>query len=157
MAPAVPNDLVDNAYYLLKAGGNRRLADDHLWWSIFSRPIRSRFTRKERVTVCMVSVTRCYQLVPDLTICYQLPTQAMMYLFFLFNAMMYDGLPERVSEPLVTMSFLKFSFFDIGQGLYVNLMVFPPIILVAVLFRKSMPAKKRSNRIDNGVQQVSQV
>lgn len=132
VAPAVPNDLVDNAYYLLKAGGNRRLADDHLWWSIFSRPIRSRFTRKERVTVCM----------------------AMMYLFFLFNAMMYGGLPDRISVPILTASFLKFDFFDIGQGLYVNLMVLPPIVLVAVLFRKSMPAKKRSNRIDNGIQQA---
>ena len=136
MAPAVPNDLVDNAYYLLKAGGNRRLADDHLWWSIFSRPIRSRFTRKERVTVCM----------------------AMMYLFFLINAMMYGGLEERVSNPIVTLfKFLKVSFFDVWQGLYVNLMVFPPIILVAVLFRKSMPAKKRSNRIDNGIQMVSNI
>ena len=89
---------------------------------------------KERVTVCM----------------------AMMYLFFLFNAMMYDGLPDRISNPLLTLAdTLKFDFYDIGQGLYVNLMVFPPIILVAVLFRKSMPAKKRSNRIDNGIQQAS--
>ena len=46
------------------------------------------------------------------------------------------------------------SFFDIKHGLYVNLMVFPPIILVAVLFRKSMPAKKRSNRVDNGIELV---
>ena len=37
---------------------------------------------KERVTVCM----------------------AMMYLFFLFNAMMYDGLPDRISNPLLTLA-----------------------------------------------------
>ena len=37
---ALSPDLVDDYYYLLKAGGTRRLADDHLWWSVFSRPIR---------------------------------------------------------------------------------------------------------------------
>ena len=37
--------------FLLKAGKSRVLTDDHLWWSIFTRPFRSRFNRKERVSV----------------------------------------------------------------------------------------------------------
>ena len=28
--------------YLVKSAGTNALADDHMWWSIFSRPIRSR-------------------------------------------------------------------------------------------------------------------
>ena len=31
--------------YLIKAGRARALSDDHVWWSIFTRPIRSRFSR----------------------------------------------------------------------------------------------------------------
>jgi hypothetical protein len=27
----------EDTYYLLKAGGSRKLADDHVWWSVFSR------------------------------------------------------------------------------------------------------------------------
>lgn len=33
----------EDAYYLLKSGANRKLADDHIWWSVFSRPFRSRY------------------------------------------------------------------------------------------------------------------
>ena len=40
-------------YYLLKSGGNRNLADNHLWWSVMTRPIRSRFGRAQRVGTCM--------------------------------------------------------------------------------------------------------
>ena len=31
--------------YLIKAGRARALSDDHVWWSIFTRPLRSRFSR----------------------------------------------------------------------------------------------------------------
>ena len=40
--------------YLLKSAINHKFSDDHVWWSVFSRPIRSRFNRKQRITVCMV-------------------------------------------------------------------------------------------------------
>merc|ERR1719367_1125488 len=80
----------------------------------------------------------------------------MMYLFFLFNAISYDRLPARITDALFTsQTFLRWDFFDIGQGLITNFLVFPPIILVAVLFRKSVPAKKRSNRIDNGLKEAA--
>ncbi len=32
----------EDTYYLLKAGAGRKLADDHMWFSIFSRQPRSR-------------------------------------------------------------------------------------------------------------------
>ena len=39
---AVTADSPEDTSYLLKAGGMRKLADDHIWWSVFSRPVRSR-------------------------------------------------------------------------------------------------------------------
>ena len=39
--------------YLFKSAINHKFSDDHVWWSVFSRPLRSRFNRKQRVTVCM--------------------------------------------------------------------------------------------------------
>ena len=32
------------------------LKDDHVWWSVFSRPSRSRFTRTQRVCVSMATL-----------------------------------------------------------------------------------------------------
>ena len=58
------NDTVETDY-LLKAGRSRQLSDDHVWWSIFTRPIRSRFNRKQRVSAAF----------------------AFLYLSFLVNAM----------------------------------------------------------------------
>jgi hypothetical protein len=69
------------------------LVDDHLWWSVFSRPVRSRFTRTQRVSVCM----------------------ATMYLFFLVNAMFYGSTTERqTEEPLFSAGFLKFYLSDVS-------------------------------------------
>ena len=35
------DDVLDSNYRLKSSGGNS-LSDDHLWWSVFSRPLRSR-------------------------------------------------------------------------------------------------------------------
>lgn len=44
---AVTADSPEDTSYLLKAGGMRKLADDHIWWSVFSRPVRSREGREK--------------------------------------------------------------------------------------------------------------
>ena len=36
------DDVLDKNYTLKSSGGNS-LSDDHLWWSVFSRPLRSRY------------------------------------------------------------------------------------------------------------------
>ena len=40
--------------YLIKKEANNQLIDNHLWLSVFYRPVRSRFTRLDRVTLCFV-------------------------------------------------------------------------------------------------------
>ncbi len=110
-APALSPDMVDDYYYLLKAHATRKLTDDHIWWSVFSRPIRlvstrsqmaayytvlhlrSRFTRVQRVCLCM----------------------AMMYLFFLTNAMFYGMTTERLTLSFTNMAFLRFDFTDVRE------------------------------------------
>ena len=39
--------------YLFRTQKMQRLRDGHLWFSVFTRPPRSRYTRVERVTTCM--------------------------------------------------------------------------------------------------------
>ena len=74
---AVPENSSEDPYYLMKAGGMRKFADDHVWFSVFSRPLRSRFTRKQRATVCM----------------------AVMYMTFLCSAMFYEQSDARITDP----------------------------------------------------------
>ncbi|KAK4310436.1 hypothetical protein Pmani_018001 [Petrolisthes manimaculis] len=51
---------------------DKSMADDHLWFSVFLRPPRSRFTRVQRLSSCM----------------------ALLYLSMLVNAMFYQKVPE---------------------------------------------------------------
>jgi hypothetical protein len=71
--PSQSEDEEVDTSYLLKAARSRKLDDSHLWWSVFSRPIRSRFNRKQRVSVAF----------------------AFLYLSFLVNAMYYGVTSER--------------------------------------------------------------
>ena len=40
--------------YLLSKQTKQKLSDDHLWFSIFLRPVQSSFTRLDRLTCCFV-------------------------------------------------------------------------------------------------------
>ena len=42
--------------FLIRQGLFNTLKDDHIFWSIFSRPIRSRFTRTQRTCVSMATL-----------------------------------------------------------------------------------------------------
>jgi polycystin 1L2 len=58
--------------YLFNTAKSQDLRDGHLWFSVFLRPPRSRFTRVQRVSSCM----------------------ALLYLSMLANAMWYGTVPE---------------------------------------------------------------
>ena len=64
-----------------------------LRWSVFSRPIRSRFTRCQRVSACM----------------------ALLYLSFLVNAMFYDGSTPRITDPLFALGVFGFDPVDVNK------------------------------------------
>ena len=116
--------------YLLKAGRSRALSDDHVWWSIFTRPIRSRFNRKQRVSAAF----------------------AMLYLMFLTSAMYYGMSSEHITDAMFKMAFLPMDATDIIIGLISNMIVFPPVILIVLLFKKAKPIKRRTNRADLGLE-----
>ncbi len=90
-----------------------------------------RFSRSQRVTVCM----------------------AMLYLFFLSNAIFYEQSAGRVSNPYFSISVLQFDAESIGVGVISTLVVFPPTLLAILLFKKSRSMFGRENRIDRGLKQ----
>jgi hypothetical protein len=82
--------------YLLLAGGYRKLRDDHLWWSVFSRPLRSRYNRKQRMSVSF----------------------AFLYLSFMANAMYYASTPKQLTDDLFSFIFLPIDMMDVSAAIY---------------------------------------
>lgn len=44
----------ENLKYLISSKTKLNMSDNHLWFSIFNRPVHSSFTRIERITCCFV-------------------------------------------------------------------------------------------------------
>ena len=78
--------------YLFKSGLSHKFKDDHIWWSVFSRPLRSRFTRKQRVTTCMTLVM----------------------LSLMTCGMYYDGSSGLILDPLTSFGPLGFDARDVS-------------------------------------------
>lgn len=103
----------------------KNLADGHLWFSIFMRPPRSRFTRVQRVSCCM----------------------ALLYLSMLVNAMWYQRVPSRPSGSSLEFGPFSLSPEQIGVGFMSNIIVFPVTFLIIICFRKARLRRLRPSRI----------
>ena len=53
--PSSSADAPADKGFLMKTGVFNKLRDDHVFWSVFSRPVRSRFTRVQRTCVSMAT------------------------------------------------------------------------------------------------------
>ncbi|CAG0896667.1 unnamed protein product [Darwinula stevensoni] len=118
--------------YLLSTHSQRNFRDGHLWFSVFLRPPRSRFTRVQRVGCCA----------------------AFLYLSMLVNAMWYGTVPDASPHGLQLGPFVLTPE-QMGVGVMGNLIVFPPSFLIIMLFRKSRPRVLRPSRIDKALDEQS--
>ena len=120
--------------HLFNTSSRRNLSDGHLWFSVFMRPPRSRFTRVQRVSACM----------------------ALLYLSMLVNAMWYGLVPQQPSTGSISFGPFSLSPEQIGVGVMANLIVFPPSFLIVLLFRKSRPRRLHENRVEQAVKKQSE-
>ena len=111
--------------YLLSEQMYRRIADDHLWFSIFSRPISSAFTRVQRCTCCFV----------------------LFLTSMLFNILYYDRTKDTPNDSLsISIGPLLITGEQVLVGVIVELLSFVPSLLLVEFFRRirSPRAKKRA-------------
>ncbi|CAG0918125.1 unnamed protein product [Notodromas monacha] len=128
LLPVAGKEQMSQFAHLFQSTSKKNLQDGHLWFSIFMRPPRSRFTRVQRVSSCV----------------------ALLYLSMLVNAMWY----QRTADD--TASGMKFGPFSIspeqiGVGVMSNLIVFPPSFLIIYLFRNSRRRVLRDSRIEKAI------
>ena len=111
--------------YLLGKQTKDKLRDDHLWFSIFVRPIQSSFTRLDRLTCCFVLLS----------------------ISMVMN-IMYYGMDTSASQSGIQIgTFFNLSVQQISIGVITNLIVFPPSLLLVQLFRKTKSKQPRIKKL----------
>jgi hypothetical protein len=111
--------------YLLEKQAKHKLSDEHLWFSIFARPVQSAFTRLDRVTCCFVLLS----------------------ISMVMNIMYYD-LDKSESNGgagLKIGPYLNITLQQISVGIITSIIVFLPSILLVGLFRRT---KRRHTGIE---------
>ncbi|UYV63030.1 hypothetical protein LAZ67_2002890 [Cordylochernes scorpioides] len=129
LLPVAGKDEATQFSHLFRLTTQKNLSDGHLWFSVFMRPPKSRFTRCQRAASCM----------------------ALLYLSMLVNAMWYGQVPSKPGANAFSIGPLSMSPEQIGVGLMANLIVFPPTFLIITLFRKSRLRTLRPNRITEAI------
>jgi hypothetical protein len=111
--------------YLLSKETKKKLSDEHLWFSVFARPIQSSFTRLDRLTCCFVLLS----------------------ISMLMN-IMYYGMQSNVAsqDGLKIGPYLNFTPEQIGIGLISSIFIFFPSFFLVQLFRHIK--RRRSTRMD---------
>ncbi|XP_064093787.1 uncharacterized protein LOC135206294 [Macrobrachium nipponense] len=130
--PAAGDEEKRQFQHLFNTTTDKNIADGHLWFSVFLRPARSRFTRCQRVGSCF----------------------ALLFLSMLVNAMWYDKVPEQPSTGGLKFGPFSLTPAEIGVGVISNLIVFPPSFLIVFLFRRARPSKLRESRIQKAVEKT---
>jgi len=108
--------------YLLAKQAKHKLSDEHLWFSIFARPVQSSFTRLDRLTCCFVLLS----------------------ISMLMNIMYYGVNTKSSSNGIKIGSYVNITVEQISVGVITSLIVFPPSLLLVQMFKR---IKRRRSRI----------
>ena len=100
----------------------RKIADSHLWMSVFGKACSSTFTRVQRASCCL----------------------SVLFSAMIANAMFYNIGGE--SDGAIQVGPFKFSWRQIVIGVQSGIIIAPVNIIIAFLFKSSRPRKKRSEK-----------
>ena len=104
----------------------KHIKEHHVWFSIFFKSHRSRYTRFQRTSTAF----------------------ALLFLSMLVDAMWYGIVPEQGAQDGVKLSFIKFTLEQAYVGCMVALVTLVPTIMIMIFFKNSKQFKLRLNRID---------
>ncbi|XP_077983292.1 polycystin-1-like protein 2 [Glandiceps talaboti] len=121
LVPAAGRDNLLEFSHLCMSTIRSKFSDDHVWFSVVSRPTCSKFTRKQRASCCF----------------------ALLFLTMIANAMLYidseDEARQRLGGKGVDFGVFKISFKEIYTGLFGVFIVTPPTLVIVYLFKECAP------------------
>ncbi|XP_072035408.1 LOW QUALITY PROTEIN: polycystin-1-like protein 2 [Amphiura filiformis] len=106
--------------HLFYSKTRRNLSDAHLWFSVFARPAKSRFTRVQRATCCL-----------------SLLFTAMMSNIFFYNV---DFVDPSAQQKVFKIGPIGFTMSEVVIGVIASLMVVPINLIIVQIFRITRPA-----------------
>jgi polycystin 1L2 len=104
----------DLKYFTLKHT-KFNMSDSHMWYSIFTRPMKSTYTRTDRVTCAFV----------------------LLYITMLLSILYYGTVDNSLTKSTINLFGIGLSPEQVQVGVIINLFTIPPVLLVIELFRRS--------------------
>ena len=103
----------------------KQIMENHVWFSIFFKSHRSRYSRKERTSTAF----------------------ALLFLAMLADAVWYGIMPEEPTKVGLKLAFIKFTPEQLYIGCMVSLVTIVPTFVLMFLFKKSRRMRLRKNRV----------
>jgi len=126
---ACKNDLT-TFKHLFAQSVKKKFTDNHLWFSVFSRPTRSNFTRLQRISTCM----------------------SLLFCTMIANAMFYKADSPNSGKQAIQVGPIKFTLSQLFTSIVSTMIVVPVNVIIVTLFRKAkmvhhgvMPVKTSQN------------
>ena len=108
----------NNSSALVRSNMFHRTVDDHMWLSVGMRAKPSSFTRAQRLATCM----------------------ATLFLAMITNCMFFKTDDEQtLNSEAISIGPITLTPQQISNSLFSSLIVFPPVLILVVLFSKSVP------------------
>ncbi|KAK3090847.1 hypothetical protein FSP39_015186 [Pinctada imbricata] len=106
---------------LFNSNLRKKITSDHLWFSVFSRPTKSNFTRAQRISCCM----------------------SLLFMTMITNAMWFKGENDDKTDNSQTLKFgpVSFSMQQLFISFASTMLVFPVNFILMTFFRKCRPKK----------------
>jgi len=117
----------NNSTALVRSNMFHRTVDDHMWLSVGMRAKPSSFTRAQRLATCM----------------------ATLFLAMIANCMFFRTADEQThNSETITIGPITLTPQQISNSIFSSLIVFPPVLIIAVFFSKSVPKANRAAETD---------
>ncbi|XP_022109894.1 polycystic kidney disease protein 1-like 2 [Acanthaster planci] len=123
LLPVAGREQMQGFSHVFSSHTRKNLNDGHLWFSIFLRPVGSRFTRVQRTACCLMAL----------------------WLEMLVNIMWYKVVPPATSSSAINIGPFSLSPAQISIGVQSSIIVFPITLLVVQIFRKVRPRRRQKS------------
>ncbi|XP_069123478.1 uncharacterized protein [Argopecten irradians] len=104
---------------LFSSSVKKKLTNDHIWFSVFSRPTRSNFTRVQRISCCV----------------------SLLFMTMITNAMWFKSEDNNANTSAMKIGPVSFTLQQVFVSFASTLIVFPVNFILMTFFRKCRPKK----------------
>ncbi len=118
--------------FLFEKKTKDKLSDDHLWFSIYARPLLSAFSRLDRLICCFVLLS----------------------LSMMMNILYYSGDSAEPQSDGLVIGPITITVRQVLVGIITNVVVFPPSVLLVQAFRRCPARVSRLERLRSAIKSL---